>query len=265
MTTATQYAGRTGAGRSWNLWHDCPFDAIRADPGIGYGFTEEFLHWGLPGTVTTLITHPSGYTVFGDTDATITPTEELGGGLKLLASVDAEHAAIEHDPAYNITQNGGPLWFEARVKVNNITTLEQSFLIGLKDTTALATGVPLTTANALADINLVGFYKPEANTTAFDAFYQADGVDAVEVNADIGAMVVNTYFKVGMKYDPKDSFRLKFFVDNVEQATAKVIPDATGTDFPADVNMGPFFCCGAGSTPDVTLTIDWWSCYQLRL
>lgn len=261
----TNYAGQDHAGLSYNLWHDCPIEEINADPGVGYGFIDDFSRWGaaaLP-AITTAI-KLNGYTCFGGATGTLTNGEALGGGLKVLTSASNEATVVQADPIFNLTKYGQPLWFEARILVSTITTNLLGFFVGLMDGTAGSPTVPLTDASALADVNLVGFHKPEANTTAYDFSYKADGVTAVEVLSDQGTLSLTTYVKLGMKYDPKDAYKLKVFIDNVELGTTKVLPDATGTDFPADVNMGPVLAVQGVSTPDHSIICDWWACYQLR-
>lgn len=267
MPRKVVYQGDTVTnGPSWNIWHDCPVLEIKDDPGIGYGFHEDFNHFGAPGTLTT-IKEFDGYTVFAGATGLIVNTEVLGGELNILTSASNEATVVGKDPVYNITSLGGALWFEGRVKVSTVTTNLLGFFVGLMDTTAYTATVPLTATSALADVNLVGFHRPEANTTAFDTSYKADGITAVEVNSDVGTLVADTYVKVGFKFTPSDAgtATLRFYIDNVEQATKKTIPDATGTDFPSDVRMGPVFAVQGVSTPDHSMTVDWWRCYQLRV
>lgn len=267
MAEKVRYQGdNVSRGPSGNIWHDCPFMDILADPGIGYGFMEDFLEWGLTGTITSLIKH-NGFTVFGGATGTLLNDEAVGGGLAILTSASNEATVIGRDPVFNITSLGGALWFEARVKVSTITTNLLGFFVGLMDTTAYTATVPLTATSDLANVNLVGFHRPEANTTKFDASYKADGVTAVEVNSDIGTLVAGTYVKMGFKFTPSDAgaATLRFYIDNVLQATKKTIPNATGTDFPADVQMGPVIAVQGVSTPDHSLTIDWMRIAQLHV
>lgn len=253
-------------GPSGNIWHDCHWVESLADPGIGYGFHEEFNHFGDPGTLTS-IKEFDGYTVFAGATGLIVNTEVLGGELNLLTSASNEATVIGRDPVYNITSLGGALWFEARIKVSTVTTNLLGFFVGLMDTTAYTPTIPLTATSDLGDVNLVGFHRPEANTTAMDTSYKANSVTAVEVNSNVGTLVADTYVKLGLKFTPSDAgaATLRFYIDNVLQANKKTIPNATGTDFPADVRMGPVFAVQGVSTPDHSMTIDWWRCFQNRV
>lgn len=86
----------------------------------------------------------------------------------------------------------------------------------------MSAAVPVTATGTIADVNFVGFHHPEANTSAFDASYKANGVTAVEVNSDIGTLVAGTYVKLGMKYDSA-TLKLAFYVDGVKQASTKTL------------------------------------------
>lgn len=255
-----------GAGLSPAIWDDCPLVGIMCDPTIGWMVSDDFTDVGLSGTITTAISEAGigRYLVFGGAGATITPDNALGGGLTLsLTDIDQAVSIITKQNPFQITAGAGDLWFEARVKFSTITANEQAWFVGLTSIITQSATVPLTATGALADVNLVGFHKPEANTTAFDASYKADGVTAVEVNSDIGALAVDTYVKLGMKFSTANN-RLEFYVNGVRQANGKTIPNATGTDFPADVPMAPTFALLAATNDTETATIDWWKIAQLR-
>lgn len=269
MAQKVLYQGDTVSnGPSGNIWHDCPVMDIIADPGIGYGFQDDFTDWGVTPTMTSLVGF-NRYTCFGGATGTLTNDEALGGGLVVLTSVANEATSVGRDPVFNITSLGGAFWFEARVKTSTVTTNELAFFVGLMDTTARTATIPLTATGALGDVNLMGFHRPEANTTALDFSYKSDGVSIVEVNSNIGTLVADTYVKLGFKFVPNDAgtARVQVFVDNVKQAVSasNTIENATGTDTPSDVLMGPVFAIQGAVAPDQSITVDWWRCYQLRV
>jgi hypothetical protein len=255
-----------GAGLSPSIWNDCPLLAAKLDPFVGYGIEDDFMDVGLAGTITTIISDAGlgRYLVFGGAGATAAPDNAAGGGLTLsLTDSDQAVSLITKQNPFQITSGAGDLWFEARVKFSTITTNEQAWMVGLTSIITQSATVPLTALGAIADVNFVGFHKPEANTTAFDASYKANGVNAVEVNSDIGTLAVDTYVKLGMRFSTANN-QLIFFVNGSPQATAKTVPNNTGTDFPADVLMAPTFALLAATNDTESGTIDWWKCYQLR-
>jgi hypothetical protein len=254
-----------GAGLS-SFWEDCPMTAIRNDPGMGYYIEDDFVDLGLGGTITTIISNAGTgkYLVFGSAGATITPDAALGGGIVLTEATDNEAVSITtKQTPFQITSGAGSLWFEARIKTSTITTAKQAWFCGLMDATPQTATVPLTATGTIADINCVGFHHPEANTSAFDASYKANTVTAVEVNSDIGTLVAGSYVKLGMKFDTSNNV-LSFYVDGALQAAGKTIPNATGTDFPADVLLAPVLAQLLAATASYTLTMDWWKIFQLR-
>ncbi len=272
MGQAVQYLGdTTGSGPSPNIWGDCPWAAIRADPNKGISMFDDFHTYGLRAeTLTTVVDVTQGYVAFGSSGATITNDGSLNGAVVLTEATADESVALSTEAhAYNMTQNGGALWFEARIKTSTITTAEQNFFVGLMDTTALAVAVPMQVGGALtAAMDCIGFLRPELDLTTVNCVYQAGSVSPVEVNSDVGTLAVGTYIKLGFKFVPsyKGAAKLIYFVDNVQQATTKTVPNATGTDFPADVTLGPVCAMMMGGTSSAeTLTMDWWRLAQLKV
>lgn len=248
------------------FWEDCPLSAVRNDPGSGYMVEDNFVDLGLSGTITTIISSAGvgRYLVFGSAGATITPDAALGGGIVLTEATDNEAVSITtKQTPFQITSGAGNFWFETRMKTSTITTAEQAWLIGLMDSTPQTAIVPLTATGAIADINFVGFHHPEANTTAFDTSYKANGVTAVEVNSDVGTLAAATYIKLGMKFDTSNNV-LSFYINGALQAAGKTIPNATGTDFPADVTLAPICAMLLANSAAETITMDWWKYVQLR-
>jgi hypothetical protein len=248
------------------FWNDCPLNAIMTDPGAGYMMSDGFEDLGLAGTITTIISDAGvgRYLAFGSAGATITPDAALGGGVVITEATDNESISITtKQTPFQITSGAGSLWFECRIKTSTITTAEQAWLVGLMDATAQTATVPITATGTIADINMVGFHHQEANTTAFDTTYKANTVTAVEVNSDVGTLVAGTYVKLGMKFDTRNNL-LSFYIDGVKQAGTKTIPNATGTDFPADVLLAPVIAMTLANSAEETITMDWWKCVQAR-
>jgi hypothetical protein len=274
MTSYTQYKDPTdtSAGLSPAIWADCPTAEI-AHAGIGYDVFDDFVGPSTPAVTGTVgaIAEWGNYSIFGSSGATIADAGVAGGAIVLTEATDGESVSIyQESRPWSITANAGKLWFEARIKVAGIVTLAHTHFIGLIDSTAVTAIVPITAGGVLADLNCVGWFYPEADTTTQDFTYKADGVTAVQINNGVGTLAADTYIKLGFVFDPTPSTtgtanQLVGYINGAQQATPKTIPDNTGTDFPADVRLG--FCAtlavGAGTDTD-TLTMDWWRCAQLR-
>jgi len=146
-------------GPSREVWHDCPVLDMLYDPSVGYYFFDDFLHFGVTPTITTLIAGLNGYTLFGSAGATILPDDAAGGGIVLTEATDNEAVSIsmEQHPFW-INTSYGNLWFEARIKTSTITTAQQGWVCGLMDTTAMTAAIPVTATGTIADVNFVGFH-----------------------------------------------------------------------------------------------------------
>ena len=244
---------------SGNVWCEAPIDAIQSGFRNGYYFFDDFGSGGIitaPTTQAALV--GNGWSGFSSSAAQISYDDSEDGGIVLAETTDNEGTVINQEPhPFVISNVSGNFCFEARIKLSHTATTENSWVAGLMDTTAVTATVPLTAAGAIADVNFVGFHKPEANTTAFDASYKANGVTLVEVNSDVGAITAATYFKVGMKKLATDNI-LRFYVDGLQLASTKTITGALGTDFPSDIGLGIVLGLAVGAAAsDNTMTIDW--------
>ncbi len=265
-TTAT-----TDRKPSASIWSNCPWDEIN-DPRSeldGITFEDDFKSGGLitsPTTEAALVGVP--YSGFGSSGAAITHGDYKGGSIVLTEATDNEAIYLKAEThPFQISKLLGKFWFEMRVKIGAVSDDNMGWIGGMFDTTAMTVIVPLSTANPpifATTGNFVGFRAPEEDAGAVHTQYVADGVTAVTVQSTVHTFVADTYVKLGMVFDPDSEYRLYFFVDGVRQTSSKVIPDATGTDFPADVRLAPFVGhrMGATASSGVT-TMDWWRAAQV--
>jgi hypothetical protein len=210
------------------------------------------------------------YSGFGSSGATITHADSAGGAIVLTEATDNEAVYLKAEThPFQISSGLGAFWFEARVKIGTVSDDNIGFILGLFDTTAMTVVVPLSTANPpifATTGNFVGFWAREEDAGALRTTYVADGVTSVVVQAGVHTFVADTYVKLGMKFIPSytGGARLFFYVNGVQQTDSKVIPDNTGTDFPADVRLAPFVGhrMGATASGGVT-TMDWWRAAQI--
>lgn len=252
------------------IWNDCPWKDI-GDPrsGVdGVKFFDDFTTGGLitsPTTEAALVGTP--YSGFGSSGATITYADLKGGAIVLTEVTDNEAVYLRSKiPLFQLSSALGQFWMEARVKIGAVSDDNIGFLFGLINDIAITVIQPLSTANPPifenTNTNFVGFRAPEEDAGAVHTQYVANGVTAVTVESTVHTFVADTFVKLGMK--KKKDGRLYFYVDNEEQGTSKLVPDATGTDFPADVRLCPIIGhrMGATASSGVT-TMDWWAGAQL--
>jgi len=263
MAGIVMFGKNSNTGPSPGLWGLAPRD-VMYDKATAYGMSWPI---GLPVMATTaaVISGGSGWIGFGDTGAAAVSgqqDDELGGAYAIASDADNEGASISGGVApFVLTKAAQDFFFEARVKVSATTTLDIGFFVGLMDTTACTNAIPITQAGALADVNAVGFQYIEADTVTFDTIYKADGVTAVQVKDAAGAIAAATYLKLGMLVQKGV---LTFFLNGVPLADTKTLPDATGTDFPADVNLRPVVAMLHGTGQAGDMTTSWLHAYQLR-
>ena len=265
-----QYSGSSVADtsrRRSNFWADSRVSEILDGNLDGIRSFQDFATGGkitIPTTEAALVGLPLNG--FGSSGSTLAYDQvKNGGGALIMAETTASEGFILRDvmAPFQISSGVGSLWFECRVKPLLVATNEMAIIAGLMDTTAASATIPLTmSTGAIADCNFVGFHKPVANTTALDTSYKADGVTAEEVNSDLGTLAAATWIKLGMKFD-RATKALSFYINGVKQANTKTIPNATGTDFPADVALGLVvgMCVGSVAS-DNELHLDWWECVQ---
>lgn len=267
MAIASQYKGDTGDIRpSPNIWADCPWVHILEGKVDGYCFHDDFV-------VAPLMAASSEvgmglYKYFASAGGPIDDAGIAGGGLAFDSDDDNEGASLASAVCpFSITQEAAKLWFEAAFYTTTIADDKHGIFCGLSNTSGitLSATVPIAAAGTLADGNFVGFHRLEGDGDKLDTVYKANSVTQVDVANDAITLVASTTKRVGMVYDKTNDYKLTFYDDGVALADTKVIPDATGTDFPADVTLGFIFAVlnATGTSPGGSV-LNWWRGAQLR-
>lgn len=244
------------------LWGNCPWDGIKSGVVDGIAFEDDFE--GGPLVTAGAQAAYGRYHGFADTGGSTATAAEQFGAITFSSDDDNEGASIALQVAcIQITKAAGDLWFEARFKTSTIADTKHGIFVGLIDAATLSATVPIAADGTLADENLVGFWRLEGDGNQMDTYYKADGITAVAVKADAVTLVADAYKRVGMRYSHEQR-KLFFYDDGDALADTKTIPDATGTDFPADAILRPIFAVlnATGTTPGNS-TLDWWACAQL--
>ena len=270
MGNAVQYVGRTAdttRGLSPGVWADCPLNEIRNGVYNGIIIDDDFIiqNGTLTAVTTDAVLAGIPYKGFGSAGATLLAGTAQGGEFVLTEVTDEEAVFMRSLICpFQISQQLGDLWFEARVKVGSITT--QGMICGLWDDVACTVDIPLSAANPpimATTGNFVGFRMLEG-AGAVDAIYKADGVAVVAgqtVATAVATLVADTYVKLGMRFTRRTGL-LTYYVNGVANGNTKAVPNATGTDFPADVRLGLLFGQKNEGT-GVSSTIDRWTCVQM--
>lgn len=257
------------------LWQGFPVDRIRNGELGGRYIDFDFTEGGEITAVTTdasLVNIP--WNGFNSSGGTHTFGADKEGTLIVTEATDNEASYVRHMAwPFQISSALGELVFETRIKVSAITDNQIGFICGLWTNVACSVIVPLSTANPpimATTGDFVGFWGREEDAGLVGSTYKAGGVagaGGLAVQAGIHQFVADTYVKLGMRFFPnyKGSgvASLAFYVNGVEQATRKTVPDNTGTDFPADVPLGFMFGHRLGAGTSSLTTCDWVKCYQL--
>lgn len=259
----------TGTGPSPAIWGNCPKLDYILDPSKGTYFFDDFTNTG-PFTTNTVAGAVGGtvgnWGYFLSNTATITNAALQGGVLTFTpTSSDLTAALYSTASPYKFNTGLGKFWWEARVKISSIATATGGVFIGLMESTLPTINIPLTTGDALADKNLVGFWhEASAGAASISTTYKADGVTAVTVAAAAATAVADTFVKLGMYFDGSVFY---FYKDGAQLAASvanSVITSTAGTAFPNDICLGNMIGVNGMTTP-LTAAIDWIGSAQERV
>jgi hypothetical protein len=266
MAGIVMFGKNSNEGPSPGLWGLAPRD-IMYDPAVAYGCSKEFVNLPIFADGAEAVIANSGqWKGFGSTGAAAVSGRVMTGGgggyYKLASDAENEGASISREiTEFVLTRDAEEFFFEASVYVSATTTLDIGFFVGLVGVTALSAILPIEAAGDIGDMNLVGFHYPEADTTTFDTLYRANGVAEVDVGDGVGTIAAATWIKLGMHLKKA---LLRFFVNGMPLADTKTVPNATGTDFPADVALRPAIAMLHGSGVSGHMRARWLHAYQLR-
>lgn len=270
-------SAQTDRAPSRGVWHDCPWGDITEGVIPGVVFWDDFV--SMPKTPGTTEGNWGSYTQFSSTGGTITAGTGQGG--EAIFAVDDDDEAISIRTLatpFLISRSSKKFWFETRVKLSTIQNTTFEFFVGMMENAALSATVPIaSTAGALANQNLVGFYRTESDGDAINTTYRANGVAQVTVGTGEVVPEADTYMKLGMVFEPNvdatiqdptlstnNKYILSFYLNGIRLSSYKQIPSSSGTDFPNDVGLGFVLAVrnAAGSSPG-NATIDWVRIAQL--
>lgn len=249
------YGGSTNYGLSPAIWEDCPLAQMVVDPQYGSWDGDDFV--GCSGSP--LVTAHK-YTLAG-ANGTFGAVASVAHGAAILTA-----PGTDNDEAFLIGGAGAmqmkadassTWWFEARVKINQITTAQGVF-VGL----STEAGADFMTDNTMAIkvVSSIGFQIIAATDVA--AIWQSIHQFATGARAAVNATLLTaaaSYVKLGMKCA---AGTVTFYVDGVPDATQVL---SSATNFPLNAYMAATFATKCGSAAANTLTIDWWKLAQTRI
>ena len=242
-----------GEGLSPLIWSDCPLLHIGSDPTLGVIDGDDFTRVQATG-------FPYALTGTNGTFAGL--AGQVGGVGRISAP------GTDNDEAYITTNNNAAglikasvandWWFEARVKLSQITA-EQGVFVGLAEETGVGADLMTDDTMALKVLDSIGFQviHAAAAAAAWQSMMQLTGGARVAVNASL-AVGSTSFVKLGMK---SVSGVVTFYVDGVANATTVA---STATNFPLNQIMQVTLGAKTGKATANSLDIDWWKAAQLR-
>ena len=269
MSIYGHYAGAPGAGDTTTGPTGGLFARFDAAEREGRVLTqwEDFsnFRFGVPGSTETY--WGQGWKAIGTaTNADIARVDAATGGAAFTLTADNEylHANKSSNP-FEISRTSQPLAFECRVKVSTIADTTNDFFIGLGKPMTLTTIVPITTTGGdLATEDLVGFYRSSADGDEINSVCCSADASHTTIQDGLTTLVADTYVKLGMLWDPKLDFKLRFFVNGIESATTHTVSATAGSVFPNNVRLGLLIGNIAVATATYTNTVSWIKCSQFR-
>ena len=254
------------ANRLWSpgVWGDM----VRPD-GLNFEgrlFHDDFVSNGPIGTSSAQI---GGYQFFTESSGTLTDAGIDGGVLLLSANTtDDKSVSLAGAVGGGIMGFGyGDFAFEARIKNSSIAALTGSIFVGLMESQVLASAVPITAGDALANKDMVGFFRSAGGAT-MDTTYKRTGQTVRVVGTAKTTLVADTFIKLGIRYNANDQ-TVRFFVDGIELADKVKLVALNRT-----YSDGYYFPCNDGtnfvkplvpviakmnSTGYSSLYLDWWT------
>jgi hypothetical protein len=239
------YDEQLNAAFRTGVWADCPLQAIRTEPTVGYEVFEDFTNID----AATL----AGYTATQATTGTFA-LDTAAGGVALADSNSAtQHQGINVQklgPCFLPAANKD-IWFEARIKVVDTYDKVQLF-VGLADVdTTLSPNGNLDSGNS----EYIGFGIETTGAGAL-SFYECKAT--AELTDVVGAIAEATYIRLGFKVTGITG--IACYINGVNTALTNVV--AAG--IPVTDVLTPSFVCQSDGTNDPILHIDWYRAVQLR-
>lgn len=243
-----------GAGMSPGIWDTCPRGLMLVDPTSGHFIGDDFTF-----TNATSYTTANDYVLAG-ANGTFAATAADPNGVALISApgTDNDEANVNHamDPGCIKLDATKSWWFEARVKINQITTAQGVFVGLIEDSITMGTDFMTDDTMAMKVQDNIGFQIIAATDIA--ATWQAVHTLAARVAVDATLATASTgYVKLGIK---SVQGAVSFFVNGVALASTT----SAATNYPLDKYVVPAFATKCGTGVANTLSVDWWYAAQTR-
>jgi hypothetical protein len=279
----TIHQGKSGGrGMSPRLWARASGQMLSPDGASNAIFAaDDFTNFGgfspaISGTTTlpsATVPGVNGYGLYLDTATSACSIAnvpaEVGGVIRLATGATDNHEAwlagqgntgtlgvISDTPA-----NAKLMIFEARVRFTQVSNDGGAIFVGLAEPGTAANSAKVDDTGVMSDKDFIGFNTIQADGDLLSINYKKAGQTQQAVGSGT-AIVAAKYYKLGFVYDPLDSKKIKFFIDNVELADGVSAANIAAATFPDGERLTFLAGIKNGAAAATSLDIDWWAFYQ---
>ena len=263
-----------GRGLSPRLWKSVAQQSMSPD-GLSQGYMagDDFRTVALTTAVSANVGRyageAGGYLSYEDTGGAIAQLATESGGVLNITTDGTDNDEMWLQPGMAtsvlgmISDTAGSdkkLIFEARFRVSKVTNT-LNYFIGLSEE-GLAAADTVTDAGALASKDLIGFWVTEADGDSLKFGYRKAGQALTTVGTFGTALAASTWYKVGFIYDPAETKKIRFYVDNVEQTDYVTATNIAAATFPDGEELNFLAGVKNGTAAISYIDLDWWNFFQ---
>jgi hypothetical protein len=269
MTRKVRYVGDVNAGPSPAIFPDLGNLRADADMGLCVFYDNDFI---MGPTLATATAQGEFYS-YQDSAVTITTkgindTDKELGVLQIdVLDTDNDEGLVQFGQSNQwrldtAAGNTSKVGYEVRFKVDEVAANQTGLLLGLVEGAVGTQHIRENTGGPKTAISFLGFQTLAATPTEIDVIMQntaASPATATEISGNAATLVVNTYTKLGLLFDPYEldaTKKVSFYKDGVAIAYANATQVA-GSNFPLGEGVVPVVGAKTfGSGTSGTLDLD---------
>ena len=245
------------SGPATGLWAGCP-SALDPNPMVAHHFFDDFNN---PASATASDYH--AYTSNDDAGTGTNAFQDAAGGVYnvVTAAGDNDYHAMSTVAENWLFVAGKKLWLEARVKVNEATTNESAWWVGLTDTLTTG-GFQADALGPLTSYDGALIWKDEAT---MDLDFETSNAGTQLTTTAMATVVTNTWTRVGFYFDGTATTSVVTPYFSVNDAAGLTAGTPQNITLAGLEEMHAVFGIKAGPTAAAeTLSIDYLKIVQLR-
>lgn len=158
------------------------------------------------------------------------------------------------------------LCFEMSVAKNTVANNGLMFFAGLSEEGLAAAETLVDDTGALASKDFIGFSNLADDGDSLDVVYRKAGQALTAVEDAAYTLVADTYYKLGMVYDPAEDtdHKITFYIDGVDICSYVTAANLAAATFPLGEELTWLFATKIGEAAAAKAYIRWIRFYQER-